>query len=442
MRKVKAFVFLTVVLGILAAALLYRVAPGVEDASIATLTTLAFLALTAELLAVVLPRGVRGSMAFIPYMATVLLVPTFSALITIVSVRSLAELVGKKERLRQVFNIGQFCLTFGITILLYRALHGVSFFELHGASFQSATRQLGAASLISFLCSYTINTVWVSCVLALSTNGRPLQIWREVHLSTIGLDILASPLIFVFAWIYTEWGPILAAAFWMPILGLRQLHTTNLELEQTNRELLELMIKSIEARDPYTSGHSRRVSGYAVQIARLMGVGPSEVEKIGTAALLHDVGKIFDKYAPILAKDERLTANEWAIIKEHPRDGAELISTMTKLRELVPAVRHHHENWDGTGYPSGLKGEAIPLASRIIMFADTIDAMTTQRPYRGPLDEGIVRSEILRCRGRQFDPNIADRLLANDFWKTLFPPRPLAPSRKNSLQIVAGGLRG
>jgi putative nucleotidyltransferase with HDIG domain len=208
----------------------------------------------------------------------------------------------------------------------------------------------------------------------------------------------------------------------MPILGIRQMHTTNLELEQTNRELLELMIKSIEARDPYTSGHSRRVKEYAVQIARLMGYDAATVESIGTAALLHDVGKIYDKYAPILAKEARLSPEEWAVIKEHPADGANLIATMTRLRELVPAVMHHHENWDGTGYPQGLKGTDIPLASRVIMFADTFDAMTTKRPYRGPLDEAAVRSELVKCRGKQFDPEIADRLLTSDFWQTLFPP--------------------
>jgi HD-GYP domain-containing protein (c-di-GMP phosphodiesterase class II) len=138
--------------------------------------------------------------------------------------------------------------------------------------------------------------------------------------------------------------------------------------------------------------------------------------------LLHDVGKIYDKYAPILSKESRLTPEEWAVIKEHPADGAELVATMTQLRHLVPAVRHHHENWDGSGYPDGLKGSDIPLASRIIMFADTFDAMTTKRPYRGPLGEAEVRAELVRCRGKQFDPEIADRLLTNDFWKSLFPP--------------------
>ena len=162
-----------------------------------------------------------------------------------------------------------------------------------------------------------------------------------------------------------------------------------------------------------------------------------EIEKIGTAALLHDVGKIYDKYAPILLKEDRLTPEEWAVIKEHPLDGANLIATMTRLRDSVPAVRHHHENWDGTGYPDGLVGNEIPLASRIIMFADTFDAMTTKRPYRGPLGEEEVRAELLRCRGRQFDPEITDRLLESDFWRTLFPPAGRTVRTPRFMRLIA-----
>ncbi len=94
-----------------------------------------------------------------------------------------------------------------------------------------------------------------------------------------------------------------------------------------------------------------------------------------------------------------MTPEEWAIIRDHPDDGANLIATMTKLRALVPAVRHHHENWDGTGYPTGLAEDNIPLAARIIRFADTIDAMTTEQPYRGPLSEPQVKNEIVPLSG-------------------------------------------
>jgi putative nucleotidyltransferase with HDIG domain len=226
--------------------------------------------------------------------------------------------------------------------------------------------------------------------------------------------------IFVFAWVYAYFGAIGAALVWVPFLSLRHVTRANVEFQRTNEELLQLMVKSIEARDPYTSGHSRRVARYAVAIARLLGRSEKEVKDIEMAALLHDVGKIYEKYGPILSSTGRLSAAEWTVMQEHPIDGANLVSTITRMRHLVPAVRHHHENWDGSGYPDRIAGENIPVASRIIMFADTIDAMTSERPYRRPLSEAEVCAELLRCRGKQFDPSISDRLLTAGVWKTLF----------------------
>src|SRR5262245_24327315 len=201
------------------------------------------------------------------------------------------------------------------------------------------------------------------------------------------------------------------------------------------------MVKSIEARDPYTSGHSRRVQHYSAIIARAVGLPNREVESVGRAALLHDVGKIHEKYGPILRKADGLTQSEWDIMREHPGDGANLIATMTKLRALVAPVRHHHENWDGTGYPDGLAGELIPLPARIIRFADTIDAMTTERPYRRALNAEEVRAEIVRCRATQFDPQIVDRLLSSPLWRSMFAPSETAGARFGSLTVVPRGER-
>jgi putative nucleotidyltransferase with HDIG domain len=407
---------------LLAGALVSRVLPhsGAENGT--TLWTLAALALTAELLAYLMPRDATASIAFIPYIAAVVLVPDSSSLIAIVGAGSVAQLARQRNTLKFFFNCAQLTLTYCGALLVYRFLGGLSFFDISQLGVAKATMLVGLPMTAAYLVVFAVNGLLVSQVIALASNAKVIQVWKENNLANIGVDILAIPLVFAFAWIYARFGPMIASLIWLPILGLRQMNTTNIELQQTNRELLELMIKSIEARDPYTSGHSRRVKDYAVQIARLMGYDAPTVEKIGTAALLHDVGKIYDKYAPILAKEERLSPEEWAVIKEHPADGANLIATMTRLRELVPAVMHHHENWDGSGYPKGLKGSDIPLASRVIMFADTFDAMTTKRPYRGPLDEAAVRGELVRCRGKQFDPEIADRLLTSDFWRTLFPP--------------------
>jgi uncharacterized domain HDIG len=435
--KVKSFVQLICALAVIAAATLWHFAPPAEDFSVATMATLALFALLAELMGFLLPQGAAGSISFIPYVATLALVPNVGALVAVGSANAIAEIAKRRGAQKLLFNSAQLVLSYALAIAAYRIMGGKSLMDIGQAPVASITRAIGLPLTVAYILVFVTNTVLVSHVVGLSNKTSTLKVWRTNSASTIGLDILALPLVFVFAVVYAKWGPMIASLLWLPILGVRQMNTTNLELAQTNRELLELMIKSIEARDPYTSGHSRRVREYAIKIAKLAGVAPAEIEKIGTAALLHDVGKIYDKYAPILSKEERLSPEEWGIIKQHPADGANLIATMTRLRELVPAVRHHHENWDGSGYPDGLKNEEIPLASRIIIFADTFDAMTTERPYRQALGEDVVRAEILRCRGRQFDPQIADRLLASDFWTWLFPPADRAHASNNQLRLVS-----
>jgi HD-GYP domain-containing protein (c-di-GMP phosphodiesterase class II) len=173
-----------------------------------------------------------------------------------------------------------------------------------------------------------------------------------------------------------------------------------------------------------------------------MGLPPAEIEKVSRAALLHDVGKIHEKYAPILRKPGRLSPDEWQTMQQHPSDGAELISTMSKLHDVVPCVRHHHERWDGTGYPLGLAGETIPMISRVIAFADTIDAMISERPYRRTMSEAEVRAEIVRCRGTQFDPTMTDKILSAPVWRLLFAPEPQSAVARSGLSLVGQEERG
>jgi HD-GYP domain-containing protein (c-di-GMP phosphodiesterase class II) len=221
----------------------------------------------------------------------------------------------------------------------------------------------------------------------------------------------------------------------IPLLGARQLYKQNWELEKTNQELLEVMVKAIEARDSYTSGHSRRVADGARVISKALGLREREIERIVVAALLHDVGKIHEVFGAILSKPGKLTAEESAIMRTHPARSEELVRPVSALKDILPLIRHHHENWDGSGYPDGLFGDAIPLGSRIIMFADTIDAMTTDRPYRAALGERAVRKELEKFRGQQFDPKIYDALVASPLFSGLFEnilvPRetPVTPAR-------------
>jgi putative nucleotidyltransferase with HDIG domain len=186
-------------------------------------------------------------------------------------------------------------------------------------------------------------------------------------------------------------------------------------LEATSQELLEVMVKAIEARDPYTSGHSERVAKISRLIAHEVGgITSDDVEKIYKAALLHDVGKMYEEFAPLLRKESKLTQEERELLQTHAIRSAELVSIVSGFKGAVlESVRSHHERWDGRGYPNGISGDSIPLGARIIMVSDTIDAMTTDRPYRKALGVDVVMSELQKHRGTQFDPTLVDLVLGS-----------------------------
>jgi putative nucleotidyltransferase with HDIG domain len=430
--------FVLVVLGAAVAVTLWlrSIDTAIQPEQITAIVVLCTFALVADLLYFLLPQGALGTVSFIPTLCAVLVVPSWYTVAALALERAIAESARRAEFEKAVFNIAQTTLGIGLAILVFLFLGGSGFLGENKETVFQITRNNGFAAFAAFTTFFIVNNLLVSTAIALATNARVSDVWKTNHIATIGIDIIATPIIFVFAWVYVRFGAIVAAATWVPIVGIRQLHKTNLELQQTNTELLELMVKSIEARDQYTSGHSRRVQHYSLAIARALGLPGREVDTIGRAALLHDVGKIHEKYGPILRKADRLTADEWDTMRAHPADGAELIATMSRLRELVGPVRHHHENWDGTGYPDGLAGELIPQAARIIRFADTIDAMTTERPYRRILSTDEVRAEIVRCRGTQFDPQMVDRLLSSPAWKSMLAPDGNVAPRFGSLAVL------
>jgi diguanylate cyclase (GGDEF)-like protein/putative nucleotidyltransferase with HDIG domain len=167
------------------------------------------------------------------------------------------------------------------------------------------------------------------------------------------------------------------------------------------------LVSTVEARDPYTYGHSRKVNTYAVALAEAIGLSPDEVSKVSTAALLHDIGKIGipDK---VLNKKGKLNGEDWEAIKSHPRLGANIVGNIPNLVPCVGSILYHHERWDGGGYPEGLKGEEIPIQARILALADTFAAMTSARPYRPALHSEEVLKELRQCAGLQFDPKLAE----------------------------------
>lgn len=389
-------------LAICGSAEVWQVSPAFLNAVISILA-LAFLA---ELSAVqVQPAGVSQSMAFIPLLAAAFLFdPIWAMLIGGVTQYVGTRLVRRKPWIRVVFNASKEVLAVGFASAAYQLLGGIPSVD----SFHLAPVAIFGAGL-----AYTlVDSVSVGYGLSLLEREAFLETWLRMYSGTVVYDVLSWSIPALLAFLYVRFQLLGVVALTVPLFVVRHVYLQNLKLEQSTRELLELMVKQIEAMEPYTSGHSRRVQQYARVIAREAGLHGRQLEQIVTAALLHDVGKYHEKYWPLLRKEGKLTAEEKDLLRSHPVRSAELVATISSFRGVVESsVRHHHENFDGTGYPDGLAGENIPVGARIIMIADTLDAMTTDRPYRQALSFEDVVEEVQRYSGRQFDPKLARILM-------------------------------
>ncbi len=189
------------------------------------------------------------------------------------------------------------------------------------------------------------------------------------------------------------------------------------ERKHAEQEVHELFLaaltslsEAIEAKSPWTHGHSERVAEYSTRIARAMGWSDAEVEELRIAALLHDIGKI-GTYDGLLDKSGPLSDEEYELVKRHPMKGAEVLAPIKQLHPIIPWIRGHHERYDGTGYPDGLRAAEIPLAARILAVADAFDSMTADRPYRKTPGRANAVNEIKRCAGTQFDPEVVEAFL-------------------------------
>ncbi|HKK51067.1 MAG TPA: HD-GYP domain-containing protein, partial [Myxococcota bacterium] len=192
----------------------------------------------------------------------------------------------------------------------------------------------------------------------------------------------------------------------------KQLDGKNHELRTAYIQTIRALAEAIDAKDAYTRGHSERVAVYASRLGRQMGLRKELIERIYFAGLLHDVGKIGIPDA-IITKPDRLTPEEYEEIKKHPEIGAKILEPVEFLHSIVPCVRHHHEWYDGcnAGYPDQLAGDQIPLPSRVIVVADTVEAMTSDRPYRKALSIDVVVEELRKYSGTQFDPVVVEAFL-------------------------------
>jgi diguanylate cyclase (GGDEF)-like protein/putative nucleotidyltransferase with HDIG domain len=347
---------------------------------------------------------------------------------------------------RLVFNFSNQLLV-GMLYISLLSLTGRTFVELP-ISLQFFFAIL-SASIVFFL-----NTILISIGVHIDTGQPVIAFWKEhynwLFLIYLGMGVVAAA--FVFGYLLDPLiGSLLVV---VPILLLRlsqvqyvertrdmvaELRQKNFtlqkftdEISKLNDGLLDTLAEIIDLRDPYVLGHSRKVTILATQIARQLGLHDKQVELIRRGSLLHDIGKLGIP-PDILAKPKRLSPDEYRVIQEHPLLGCTLLENSPYLRPLIPIVRHHHEYYNGEGYPDKLSGNQISIEARIVSVADAIEAMSSDRPYRKSISTQHIIEELQNCANKQFDPLVAQ--VAIDILKEMEPDVEPATNAK-PLQIT------
>jgi putative nucleotidyltransferase with HDIG domain len=323
-----------------------------------------------------------------------------------------AELaIRRKPAIKAVFNAGQWSLACGLGGLVFTQLDGSTLLQTGGVSIDLLVPFAAYAAVLVL-----VNNAAVAAVIAISGNLPIVDVWRKVtgrSGTNVLYDLLVSPISFGIAVLYL---PLKVAGLllaFLPLLFIRHSYFTNLRLQQANRDLVKALVKAIETRDPYTSGHSLRVAGLARDIAELVGLSERQIDDVETAALLHDIGKIDAIYVDIIQKPTDLSASERAVIESHVTKGVELLRSLSSFPEhVLDAILHHHEREDGKGYPGRLIGDQIPIGAKIIKICDAVDAMLSDRPYRRALTLMQVKDQLRQYSGVQFDERIV-RIVAS-----------------------------
>jgi len=340
--------------------------------------------------------------------AVILCGPTAAALVAVISATSIKEIASQKRLSIIGFNLGQLPLVTLLGGYAYWALSGGrllmsgrSGVPLESGDFPRILIALVAMSLICVMGNLCLTGLAIATLRGegyLSAfAGISWLIPTQIALAAVG--ILIGQVLSI--------SPLAFPLFIAPLVVARQLYQRYSSMKAAYADTVRSLIGALEAKDPYTRGHSERVAGYALRVAFNLGLDASQVEHLEYAALLHDVGKIAVP-SEILRKNGPLEPSERSAIREHPARGAEMVERIPPLRGLSEHIRQHHEYYSGGGYPEGVQGVDIHLHSRILAVADSYDAMTTNRPYRAAMSAEAAMQELDQQSGIQFDPLVVE----------------------------------
>ena len=341
----------------------------------------------------------------VTFSALLLFGPAAAAVIEVLSVFNRDDLRLRLPALTMGFNAGQLVISMGLSGLVFVLLGG-TFGDPFEFTYPISLIPIFASAAVFFFA----NTALVSIYAGIAEDVSPFRIWSYEFKWMIPNHFALTVIGVVLAYLYRSVGPLGIALIIVPLLVARQTFQVYMKLKNAYFETVQSLVKALEAKDPYTKGHSERVAEYAVKIARQMKFSEDMVEMVHYAALLHDVGKIGIS-KKILNKKDRLLRDEYELVRRHPEIGVQIIKEVDFLEEPLSAVLYHHEHIDGSGYAYGLKGDEIPKMAKILTVADSFDAMTSARPYRPALSFDDACEELRRCCGSQFDSETVEALL-------------------------------
>lgn len=356
-----------------------------------------------------LPREGSASVSFAVLAAgLVLFGPVVPVAAAIITGFHYVDIKQRKPLHLMAFNAAQLACASMAMYLLFVALGGRALVSPAGVHSVTPTEVL--AVLVAAVAFFATNIGFVLASVSLGTGQRASRVWADnfrwmvadyASLALVGILLAAT---------YAAAGLPGVILLVVPLLIARQTFVVYMRRRIAYLQTVHSLVAAIEAKDAYTRGHSQRVAEYAGKIAEEMGQPDKDIEMIRFAALLHDLGKIgVDR--KILNKPGALTMEEYALVKQHPELGAQILSGIAFLDDAVPAIASHHERPDGAGYGQGLPGDSIPMMARILAVADCFDAMTSVRPYRPGLTTEEAVAELVANCGSQFDPDVVRAFL-------------------------------
>ena len=342
--------------------------------------------------------------------AIILFGPAMPAVASIFGALIWRDLKKRTHPYRWLFNGSQYAIAAGAAGLAYIASGGPVLSSIGRAFVVQDFPLVILPITIAIITFFLANTILVSTVIGLAEDMSPFNVWIVNVRWAIPNYFALAPLGLAVAQISMTVGSVGVILILMPLIVARQTFQIYMRLRNAYLDTVRSLIAALEAKDPYTRGHSERVSTLAQNIGRHLNIRDDQIDILRYAGILHDIGKIGTAHY-ILRKTGKLTEDEFQRIRLHPEWGAIILMEINFLNNVVPAIFHHHEKFDGSGYVDGIAGEEIPLLARILTAADAFDAMTSPRPYRGALPVDSACQEMIKCSGTQFDPMIVKALL-------------------------------